>query len=318
MCGTDGAGVDGAAVRGARRSSRRAPAGRGDGGRRTVPQAVCGRGASSSTSTRSTAPSWLRDLPPAGRAGEGRRSAGDGGMTAARAIAGRGRQAHPDHRRRVRDRDPELEAVARPTMPATLGLAHDQKGNNDILALTKPEVPETIHRAYFEAGADIVVDQHLLAPTGSARPITAPSIWCARSTSRARSIARRLADEYRGEGRPPALRRRRDRADQQDAVAVARRQRSGLSRDRLRLSEGRLPRADRRAGRGRGRLHPDRDGVRHAERQGRGDGGDRGGRGAGPRPADHAVDDADRSVGAQPVGAYGRGVLARGAPCAGR
>ncbi|MBN8839657.1 MAG: homocysteine S-methyltransferase family protein, partial [Sphingomonadales bacterium] len=36
-----------------------------------------------------------------------------------------------------------------------LGLKRDQKGNNDILALTKPEVPESIHRAYFEAGADI-------------------------------------------------------------------------------------------------------------------------------------------------------------------
>lgn len=37
----------------------------------------------------------------------------------------------------------------------TLGLSHDQKGNNDILALTRPDVPESIHRAYFEAGADI-------------------------------------------------------------------------------------------------------------------------------------------------------------------
>jgi len=36
-----------------------------------------------------------------------------------------------------------------------LGLARDQKGNNDILALTKPEVPASIHRAYFEAGSDI-------------------------------------------------------------------------------------------------------------------------------------------------------------------
>jgi len=36
-----------------------------------------------------------------------------------------------------------------------LGLSHDQKGNNDILALTLPKVPESIHRAYFEAGADI-------------------------------------------------------------------------------------------------------------------------------------------------------------------
>ena len=27
-----------------------------------------------------------------------------------------------------------------------LGLSHDQKGNNDILAITKPDVPETITR----------------------------------------------------------------------------------------------------------------------------------------------------------------------------
>ena len=36
-----------------------------------------------------------------------------------------------------------------------LGLSRDQKGNNDILVLTRPEVPESIHRAYFAAGADI-------------------------------------------------------------------------------------------------------------------------------------------------------------------
>jgi 5-methyltetrahydrofolate--homocysteine methyltransferase len=33
---------------------------------------------------------------------------------------------------------------------------HDLKGNNDLLCLTKPSVIEEIHRAYFEAGADIV------------------------------------------------------------------------------------------------------------------------------------------------------------------
>jgi 5-methyltetrahydrofolate--homocysteine methyltransferase len=38
----------------------------------------------------------------------------------------------------------------------TLGLTHDQKGNNDILALTKTEVPEEITRAYLSAGSDIV------------------------------------------------------------------------------------------------------------------------------------------------------------------
>jgi 5-methyltetrahydrofolate--homocysteine methyltransferase len=37
-----------------------------------------------------------------------------------------------------------------------LGLAKDQKGNNDILALTKPEVLESITQAYLNAGSDIV------------------------------------------------------------------------------------------------------------------------------------------------------------------
>ena len=37
-----------------------------------------------------------------------------------------------------------------------LGLKHDQKGNNDILALTRPDVVESIARAYFDAGSDII------------------------------------------------------------------------------------------------------------------------------------------------------------------
>jgi hypothetical protein len=37
-----------------------------------------------------------------------------------------------------------------------LGLSADQKGNNDILALTHPDVVAAITRAYLEAGSDIV------------------------------------------------------------------------------------------------------------------------------------------------------------------
>lgn len=37
-----------------------------------------------------------------------------------------------------------------------LDLSHDQKGNNDILALTRPDVPDAITRAYLDAGSDIV------------------------------------------------------------------------------------------------------------------------------------------------------------------
>src|SRR3546814_15521734 len=37
-----------------------------------------------------------------------------------------------------------------------LGLTHDQKGNNDILALTRPDVVTAIGEAYLAAGSDIV------------------------------------------------------------------------------------------------------------------------------------------------------------------
>ena len=37
-----------------------------------------------------------------------------------------------------------------------LDLTDDQKGNNDLLSLTRPDIIESIHTAYLEAGADIV------------------------------------------------------------------------------------------------------------------------------------------------------------------
>ena len=33
---------------------------------------------------------------------------------------------------------------------------HDQRGNNDLLSITKPQVISDIHRAFLEAGADIL------------------------------------------------------------------------------------------------------------------------------------------------------------------
>src|SRR5262245_64162679 len=33
---------------------------------------------------------------------------------------------------------------------------HDLKGNNDLLVLTRPDIVREIHRAYLEAGADII------------------------------------------------------------------------------------------------------------------------------------------------------------------
>ncbi|MES2493540.1 MAG: homocysteine S-methyltransferase family protein [Pseudomonadota bacterium] len=84
----------------------------------------------------------------------------------------------------------------------TLNLAKDQKGNNDILALTKPEVPEAIHRAYFEAGADIAETNTFSANRISQADYAAEHLVREINVESAR-LARRIADEYAAkDGRP--------------------------------------------------------------------------------------------------------------------
>ena len=84
----------------------------------------------------------------------------------------------------------------------TLGLARDQKGNNDILALTRPEVPESIHRAYFEAGADIAETNTFSANRISQADYAAEHLVREINVESAR-LARRVADEYAAkDGRP--------------------------------------------------------------------------------------------------------------------
>lgn len=77
----------------------------------------------------------------------------------------------------------------------TLGLSHDQKGNNDILALTKPEVPESIHRAYFEAGADIAETNTFSANRISQADYGAEGLVREINIESA-AMARRIADEF--------------------------------------------------------------------------------------------------------------------------
>lgn len=83
-----------------------------------------------------------------------------------------------------------------------LGLRRDQKGNNDILALSKPEVIERITRAYLEAGSDIVSTNTFSANAISQADYGAehlvPSINCV-----AAALARGCADAYEDkDGRP--------------------------------------------------------------------------------------------------------------------
>ncbi|WEK42308.1 MAG: homocysteine S-methyltransferase family protein [Candidatus Sphingomonas colombiensis] len=83
-----------------------------------------------------------------------------------------------------------------------LGLSRDQKGNNDILALTKPEVPESIHRAYFEAGADIAETNTFSANSISQADYGAEHLVREINVESAK-MARRVADEFTAkDGRP--------------------------------------------------------------------------------------------------------------------
>jgi 5-methyltetrahydrofolate--homocysteine methyltransferase len=84
----------------------------------------------------------------------------------------------------------------------SLGLGHDQKGNNDILALTRPDVPESIHRAYFEAGADIAETNTFSANRISQADYGAEHLVRDINVESAR-IARKVADEFAArDGRP--------------------------------------------------------------------------------------------------------------------
>jgi 5-methyltetrahydrofolate--homocysteine methyltransferase len=83
-----------------------------------------------------------------------------------------------------------------------LGLARDQKGNNDILALTKPEVPGSIHRAYFEAGADIACTNTFSANRISQSDYGAEHLVREINVASAK-LARGIADESAAkDGRP--------------------------------------------------------------------------------------------------------------------
>jgi len=83
-----------------------------------------------------------------------------------------------------------------------LGLARDQFGNNDILALTRPDVPEGIHRAYFEAGADIAETNTFSANRISQADYGAEHL-VTKINLKSAALARRVADEFADrDGRP--------------------------------------------------------------------------------------------------------------------
>jgi 5-methyltetrahydrofolate--homocysteine methyltransferase len=83
-----------------------------------------------------------------------------------------------------------------------LGLTHDQKGNNDILALTRPDVVESIARAYFEAGSDIISTNTFSSTRISQADYGAEHLVRDLNLANAQ-LNRKVADEYAAkDGRP--------------------------------------------------------------------------------------------------------------------
>jgi 5-methyltetrahydrofolate--homocysteine methyltransferase len=81
-------------------------------------------------------------------------------------------------------------------------LPRDQKGNNDILALTRPDVVEAITRAYLDAGSDIVSTNTFSANRISQADYGAEHLVGDINRASA-GIARRCADEAEAaDGRP--------------------------------------------------------------------------------------------------------------------
>lgn len=83
-----------------------------------------------------------------------------------------------------------------------LDLARDQKGNNDILALTRPDIVDGITRAYLAAGSDIVSTNTFSANRISQADYAAEHLVSDINIASAR-IARAAADEFEAkDGRP--------------------------------------------------------------------------------------------------------------------
>ena len=69
------------------------------------------------------------------------------------------------------------------------------KGNHDLLSLTRPDVVEAIHRAYFEAGADIAETNTFTATAIAQADYRTADVVREMNVAAAR-IARRVADEF--------------------------------------------------------------------------------------------------------------------------
>lgn len=73
--------------------------------------------------------------------------------------------------------------------------AHELKGNNDLLSLTRPEIIRDIHKAYFEAGADIV-ETNTFTANSIAQADYGLEALAYEMNFHSAQLAREAADEY--------------------------------------------------------------------------------------------------------------------------
>ena len=75
------------------------------------------------------------------------------------------------------------------------------KGNNDLLSITQPEIIKEIHRAYFEAGADIVETNTFNANSNFPGRLSAEHL-AYEINFEAAKIAKEVADEFNRKENP--------------------------------------------------------------------------------------------------------------------
>ena len=110
----------------------------------------------------------------------------------------------------------------------------DLKGNNDLLTLTRPEIIRGVHEAYLEAGADLVETNTFNATRISQADYKLQHLAYELNLEGAQ-LARAACDAVTEKTpRQAALRHRRARPDQPHRLAVAGRQRPGLSQCHVR------------------------------------------------------------------------------------
>ncbi len=97
----------------------------------------------------------------------------------------------------------------------------DVRGNNDLLTLTRPELIVDIHRAYLEAGADII-ETNTFNSTAISQADYGMEALVSEINLAAAQLARGVADEFAQGAGPAGLCRRRARPDEPHGIACRR------------------------------------------------------------------------------------------------